>query len=169
MTNPDDRPRSPQLAGEREQLAGFLEFQRATIVWKSSGLTDEQARRSLVPSKLTTVAGLLSHLTLVEEWWFANVIGGEPDRWQEALDADPEIDFKPGADIPLPKLIADYRAQCEISRRHLAEHELDDVATVPSGEQFTVRWVLAHMVEETARHAGHLDLIREMIDGLTGE
>jgi uncharacterized damage-inducible protein DinB len=169
MTNPDTRPQAPELGGEREQLTGFLEFQRATIVWKCSGLTDEQARRSLVPSKLTTVAGLLSHLTLVEEWWFANIVGRQPDRWQEAADADPDVDFRRGASIPMSRLIADYQAQCELSRRHVAERELDDVVTHPRGKRFTVRWVLMHMIEETARHAGHLDLIREMIDGLTGE
>ena len=169
MTNPDDRPQAPEVGGERDQLAGFLDFQRATIVWKASGLTDDQARRSLVPSKLMTVAGLVSHLTLVEEWWFANVIGGAPDRWDEAIKADPDVDWKPG-DTPLPELISAYRAQCEISRRYLAEHGLDDVVTRPgNGRRYNIRWVLTHMIEETARHAGHLDLVREMIDGLTGE
>jgi hypothetical protein len=169
MTNLDPRPRSPQVAAERDQLAGFLDFLRATVVWKASGLTDEQARRSLVPSRLVTVAGLVWHLTLVEEWWFANVISGEPDRWQEASAADPDFNWRPG-NTPLPELVAGYRAQCAVSRRHLAGRALEDVVAWPgTGEEFNVRWVLIHMVEETARHAGHLDLVRELTDGLTGE
>ena len=167
-TDAPQRPEPPHIADEREQLTGFLDYQRGTVVWKSSGLTDEQARRSLVPSKLLTVAGLVRHLTLVEEWWFGNVIGAEPDRWDEAIKADPDIDWKPG-DTPVTELVADYQAQCEASRRHLAEHDLDEVITAPNGKRFTVRWVLTHMIEETARHAGHLDLLREMTDGLTGE
>lgn len=169
MTNPEDRPQAPEVGDEREQLTGFLDFLRATVVWKASGLTDEQARRSLVPSKLTTVAGLVAHLTLVEEWWFGNVVGGEPDRWKAALDADPDMEFRQGQNTPLPELLAAYQERCEISRRYAAEHELADVMTLPSGRRFTVRWIVAHMIEETARHVGHLDLIREMIDGLTGE
>ncbi|HEV8557530.1 MAG TPA: DinB family protein [Actinophytocola sp.] len=169
MTKPDDRPQAPTVGGERDQLIGFLDFLRATVVWKCGDLTDEQARRSLVPSKLVTLAGLVSHLTLVEEWWFANVVGGEPDRWDEASTADPDVDWKQGADTPLPELVAAYQAQCEVSRRYVAERDLDDVITAPNGKQFNVRWVLLHMIEETARHAGHLDLIREMTDGLTGE
>jgi uncharacterized damage-inducible protein DinB len=169
VTNPDDRPQAPQVGAERDQLAGFLDFLRATVVWKASGLTDEQSRRSLVPSKLLTVAGLVWHLTLVEEWWFGNVIGGEPDRWDEASKADPDVDWKPDPDTPLSLLVAGYRQRCEVNRRHLAGHELDDVITAPNGRRFNVRWVLTHMIEETARHAGHLDLIREQLDGLVGE
>jgi Protein of unknown function (DUF664) len=170
MIKPEARPEPPMLAGEREQLAGFLDYQRATIVWKSGGLTDEQARRSLVPSELITVSGLLSHLRLNEEYWFGTVIDGRPDGWEEVLKEDPDAEFRAGLRIPLARLIADYEAQCAISREILAKRELDDVVILPtSRRQLTVRWVLVHMIEETARHAGHLDLVREMIDGLTGE
>ena len=164
-----DRPEPPTIADERAQLAGFLDFQRATIVWKASGLTDEQARRSLVPSKQLTIAGLVSHLTLVEEWWYANVIGGAPDRWDEAIKADPDAEFRLGQRKPMATLIAEYQAQCDRSREILAKHELDEVVRLPSGTELTVRWVVIHMIEETARHAGHLDLLRELTDGLTGE
>jgi uncharacterized damage-inducible protein DinB len=158
--------------GEREQLNNFLDFQRATVVWKSSDLTDEQSRRSLVPSELTTVAGLLAHLRLVEEWWFGNVLDGRPDRWREILRADPDAEFREGMRTPLAELISAYEAQCEISREIVAARELTDEVPLPNdrrGRQVNVRWVLLHMIEETARHAGHLDLIREMTDGLTGE
>lgn len=157
-------------AGEREQLTGFLDFQRATIVWKSSGLSDEQARRSLVPSELITVGGLLSHLRLNEEYWFGTVIDGRPDRWDEILKADPDAEFREGQQLAVAHLIADYEAQCQVSREIVARRDLDGVALLPeSRRQVTVRWVILHMLEETARHAGQLDLVREMIDGLTGE
>jgi hypothetical protein len=164
-----DRPEPPHVADERAQLAGFLDFQRATAVWKAEGLTDELARRSLVPSELITVAGLISHLRLNEEWWFENVIGDKPDAWQEILEEDPDAEFRLGLTTPLAQLIADYRAQCDISRELVAKHDLDDVVATPSGKEFSVRWVILHMLEETARHVGHLDLIREQLDGLTGE
>jgi hypothetical protein len=169
MTKPA-RPEPPMIAGEREQLAGFLDHQRATIVWKSSGLTEEQARRAVVPSELITVGGLLSHLRLNEEYWFGTVIDGRPDRWEEVLKEDPDAEFREGLRIPPAQLIADYEAQCGVSREILAKRDLDDVVLLPeSRRRLTVRWVLVHMIEETARHAGHLDLVREMIDGLTGE
>lgn len=170
MAKPEiTRPDPPMVGDEREQLTGFLDFQRATVVWKAGGLTDEQARRSLVPSELTTVAGLVAHLRLNEEYWFGVVIDGRPDVWQEILDKDPDAEFKEGMAAPLPRAIADYEAQCEVSREILAKRDLADEVTMPDGMKVTARWVLVHMLEETARHAGHLDLLRELLDGLTGE
>jgi len=157
------------IADEREQLTGFLDYLRATVVWKASELTDEQARRSLVPSELTTIAGLLPHLMLNEEYWFGTVVDGRPDAWDDILKEDPDAEFRLGAQQPISTLIADYRAQCEKSREFLAAHKLDEVVSLPSGRELTVRWVVIHMIEETARHAGQLDLLREMTDGLTGE
>lgn len=170
MAEPDTkRPEPPPFGAEREQLTGFLDFLRATVVWKSEGLTDDQARRSLMPSPLMTVAGLVSHLRLNEEYWFENVVGDKPDAWEQILDEDPDAEFRIGMRTPLPELVADYQAQCASNRDLVAKHELDEVVTTPSGKEFTVRWVIIHMIEETARHAGHLDLIREQLDGLTGE
>jgi hypothetical protein len=169
MTKPKERPDPPNIADERAQLTGFLDFHRATVVWKSEGLTDEQARRSLLPSELITVGGLVSHLRLNEEWWFENVIGDKPDAWKEILDEDPDAEFRLGKTTPLSQLIAGYKAQCEISRELVAKRDLDDVVSTPGGKEFSVRWVILHMIEETARHVGHLDLIREQLDGLTGE
>jgi hypothetical protein len=169
MTAIDTRPEPPMLGGERDQLTGFLDYLRATVVMKASGLTDEQARRPLVPSELTTVAGLIPHLALNEEYWFGTVIHGQPDAWDEILKADPDAEFRLGQRKPMATLIAEYQAQCDRSREILAKHELDEVVRLPSGTELTVRWVVIHMIEETARHAGHLDLLRELTDGLTGE
>ncbi|SFW76633.1 DinB family protein [Amycolatopsis australiensis] len=166
MTERPERPTAPLTGGEREILAGLLDHHRATVAWKCGGLTDEQARRVHVPSELTTIAGLLSHLTLNEWFWFAVVVDGEEDTWEERLKEDPDAEFR--TDAPMSRLLADYAKQCERSREIVAEHGLDDEVT-HNGETFNVRWVVTHMIEETARHVGHLDLLRELTDGLTGE
>lgn len=157
------------VGDERAQLAGFLDFQRATVVWKATGLTDEQARRPLVAaSQLTAVAPLLSHLRYVERYWFSVVFDGQEDTWAQELTSDPDIEFRVGLDVPLDQLIAEYEAECALSREVAARIDLNATGT-HRGEPVNLRWVLVHMVEETARHAGHLDLLRESIDGLTGE
>lgn len=156
------------VGGEREQLNGFLDFQRATVVWKAGGLTDEQARRPLVASQLTAVAPLLSHLRYVERYWFSVVLDGQEDTWAEELKSDPDVEFRLGLDAPLSRLIEEYETECAASRKIAAALGLDATGS-HRGEPVNLRWVLVHMVEETARHVGHLDLLRENIDGATGE
>lgn len=168
-TNIETRPEAPKIGAEREQLAGFLDFLRATVVMKATGLTDEQARRPLIPSELMTVAGLVSHLTYVERYWFGVVFDGRSDLWTERLKADRDAEFRAALDIPLSQLIADYTAQCQLNRDIVAALDLDAAAKTGRGEPVNLRWVLIHMIEETGRHAGHLDLLRELLDGSTGE
>ncbi|WP_037309647.1 DinB family protein [Amycolatopsis orientalis] len=169
MTDEPKRPEPPLTGDERTQLNGFLDFLRATVVWKCSGLTDEQARRRLVPSELTTVAGLLGHLTLVEQYWFTVVLDGAEDVWKEALEVDPDAEFRVAMETPIERLIAAYEAECERSRQVVARMGLDDEVEFRGDRKVNVRFVVTHMIEETGRHAGHLDLLRELIDGLTGE
>lgn len=157
------------VGGERETLNGFLDFLRSAVVMKATGLTDEQARRRLVPSELTTVATLLAHLRWVEQYWFGVVLDGRPDEWAERFAKDSDAEFRVGLEVPLDQLIADYEAECAASREVVANREMDDRATTRRGEPVTVRWVVVHMIEETGRHAGHLDLLRELLDGTTGE
>jgi uncharacterized damage-inducible protein DinB len=168
-TSADTRPEAPFVGAEREQLNGFLDFLRATVVLKATGLTDEQARRPLVASSpLTTVSGLVSHLTYVENAWFGVVLSGEPSPWKERLAADPDAEFRAGLETPLPELLAAYEAECEHSRAVAARLDLTAEGD-HHGRPVSLRWVLIHMIEETARHAGHLDLLREEADGSTGE
>lgn len=169
MTSSDPRPDPPRLGELREQLNGFLDFLRATVVLKATGLTDDQARQRLVPSELTTVAGLLGHLTWVEHYWFGVVLDGRPDPWQERLAQDPDAEFRAALTVPLDRLIADYEAECARSRDVAARLDLAATGTTPKGQPVNLRWVLIHMIEETGRHAGHLDLLRELLDGSTGE
>ena len=153
----------------REQLDGFLDFLRATVVLKATGLTDEQARRALVPSELTTVAGLVAHLTYVESYWFGVVLDGRPDAWRERFAEDQDAEFRTALDVPLPRLIAGYEAECGRSREVAARLGLATTGTTAKGRPVNLSWVLIHMIEETGRHAGHLDLLRELLDGSTGE
>nr|WP_199730679.1 DinB family protein [Amycolatopsis panacis] len=169
MANPPQRPEPPMAGDERTQLTGFLDFQRASVLWKCSGLTDERARRVHLPSELTTVAGLLGHLTLVEDYWFGIVLDGRPDRWAEVLERDRDAEFRRALETPIEQLTAEYQAETERSRAVVAARSFDDTVLFKGEQDLTVRWVVAHMIEETARHAGHLDLLRELTDGLTGE
>ncbi|OXM71864.1 MULTISPECIES: DinB family protein [Amycolatopsis] len=162
------RTEPPFDGGEREQLTAFLDFLREAVVLKCAGLTDEQARRSLVPSELTTIAGLVGHLTYVEHYWFEAVLAGRPNRWAEKLADDRDADFREALTVPLADLVAAYRAQCATSREIAAELAPDTLVSFKDGS-VNLRYVLIHMVEETGRHAGHLDLLRELTDGRTGE
>jgi hypothetical protein len=168
MTERPQRPEVPLTGGEREILTALLDYHRATVAWKSGGLTEDQARRVHLPSELTTVAGLVAHLTLDEWFWFGVVVGGEEDTWEERLKEDPDAEFRVPVGTTLATLLAGYERQCAHSREIIAKRALDDEVT-HKDETFNVRWVLTHMIEETARHVGHLDVLRELTDGLTGE
>ncbi|WP_240641398.1 DinB family protein [Nocardioides ferulae] len=169
-----DRTHPPMAAGERETLLAFLDFQRQTLRLKASGLTAEQLRTPLPPSSLT-LAGLLKHAALVEDNWFAHVLrGDEPAQpWASVdWDADPDWEFRTANQDAPDDLFALFDAATAASDAVLAEiTDLDHLAARQrrSGERASLRWILLHMIEEYARHAGHADLIRESIDGQTGE
>ena len=157
---------------ERSALAGWLDYQRATLLTKCAGLTPDQlVQRSCPPSELS-LHGLVRHLAEVENAWLATFDG---DPWQPLdhyLDPDDqdadlhETDPARGADD-----LARYRAACDRSRQVVAAHGLDDLSRDPDevADPPTLRWVLVHLIEEYARHNGHADLLRERIDGVIGE
>jgi hypothetical protein len=157
----------PFTGGERETLNGFLDYLRDTVRIKCTGLSNEDARRSLLPSELTTVAGLLAHLRWVEAYWFEVVLDGAPDRAPYSKE-DPDGEFRSASEIPIEVLLHDYQQQCAISREIAAKLALDEKKPFRGGS-VGLRWVLVHMIEETGRHAGHLDILREMLDGEVGE
>ncbi|MFX0537809.1 DinB family protein [Ornithinimicrobium sp. Y1847] len=180
MTDPhlDDqgRPEPPFAADEAGTLLGFLDFQRATLAWKTEGLDDEALRASLTghPSGMS-LAGLLKHLAYVEDYWFAEVVGGQVDvePWASVdWEADGDWDWHSAREDTGEELRALWAASLERSRAIVAGR-LDDLgATSPAWggrEQVSLRWVLTHMIEEYARHNGHADLLREQVDGQTGE
>lgn len=164
----DTRPHAPEAGDERATLNGFLDFLRATVVMKVEGLTDEQSRRPLLDSSpLMTPAGVVKHLTAVERWWFSLALANDDLPFLFDKE-DRDFEFRLGEQDTVTAVLARYAEECERSRAVVASMELDDVARRPQ-RTMTVRWVLTHMIEETARHAGHLDLLREAIDGQTGE
>lgn len=150
-------------------LTGWLDWQRATVRLKCEGLSDVDARRTLVPtSPLMSVAGLVSHLRWVEYGWLEVSFLGRTDRRTSARSgSDPDADWRADG-VPLARLLDDYDAQCARSREIVAAHDLDQLeAHAPPGmELVSLRWILGHLLEETARHLGHLDLLRELTDGM---
>lgn len=150
------------VGGEREVLETFLDFQRGVVRRKAAGLSDEQARRNLVPSA-TTIAGLLKHLAIVEYNWFERILTQQP-----SVLPDTDVTFAVGEGETVEDVLAAYDAACARSRKLAAKFELDH--TVPQEElgQVSLRWIYTHMIEETARHAGHADILRELTDGSTG-
>jgi uncharacterized damage-inducible protein DinB len=169
-----DRTDPDTKGDELTLLSQFLDYHRATLVWKVSGLDRQQLGTRLEPSALT-LAGLVKHMALVEDSWFGQVLLGrdEGEPWAGVdWDDDPDWEFRTAVDDDPDALLALYTDACERSRAAVAEvGDLDRLAAKRSrsGEQFNLRWIMLHMIEETARHNGHADLLRESIDGATGE
>ena len=169
-----DRLDPPFVAYELATFSGFLDYQRLTLLTKCEGLTDEQLRTPL-PSSSLTLAGLLKHGALNEDWWFGHRFAGleQLEPWSSVdFDADPEWEFRTALEQPGDELRQRYADACERSRRLVAASgDPSQVAQKPmsSGERPTLRWIIGHMIEEVARHNGHADLLREAIDGVTGE
>ncbi|HET6877185.1 MAG TPA: DinB family protein [Jatrophihabitans sp.] len=171
MTTGEDRPFPPQNGDERATLSGFLDFQRATFEWKCAGLTPEQlARRSVSPSSMSLL-GLARHLTDVERGWFDRVRGGGRRRPMFWSEDDPEGDFDGAVADPavVEEAFAAWHRAVDESREVVAATDLDATFEHERDGTTSLRWVLAHMLEEYARHNGHADLLREAIDGATGE
>ena len=162
-----------KAADEKTSLSQFLDFQRATVLWKIEGLPSEEASRTAVPTSSLTLAGIVKHLALVEDHWFQYVFLGAdlPEPWAGApFDDDRDWEFHSAVNEDLAETVALYQEASERSREVLANTTLDDFSVrIRDGEPFSMRWIMLHMIEETARHAGHADLLREAIDGETGE
>ena len=161
---------------ERATLTGFLDWQRETLAWKCSGLTAGQLRRREVPPSGLSLIGLIRHMAEVERSWFRVVVNGEaaPGHWRtRALFEDgdePEWDVD---DADVDEAFTAWRTEIARAREIVAAVDLGTVCTHHhrdgSTEPFSLRWIITHMIEEYARHNGHADLLRERIDGATGE
>jgi len=149
---------------EREVLETFLDLYRGVVRRKLAGVDEEQARRRLVPS-LTTLAGIAKHLASVEREWFQATLA---QRSSEHPGAAGGADWRIEADETIDGLLADYERACEESRQTAARFGLDDRAPHPRLGQVSLRWIYVHLIEETARHAGHADILREQTDGTVG-
>ncbi|MCU1602631.1 MAG: mini-circle protein [Frankiales bacterium] len=165
------RPEPPLSAAEAETLVGFLGYQRATLAWKCSNLSTEQLATRL-PTSALSLGGLLKHLARIEDYWFSHTIGEQPELepWASmpwAAEWDNHVEHTGD------ELFAMWMSRVEASVlvvRAALEQGLDRVYPAWGGEgEASLRWVITHMIEEYARHNGHADLLRESIDGETGE
>jgi uncharacterized damage-inducible protein DinB len=160
-------PGSPDDAGdERATLTSYLDFQRGVMLRKVADLDDEALRRPMTPSGLTLL-GMLKHLAFVERYWFQEVFAGRTVEYPWT-DDDPDADWRAEPDETAERIAELYRGECEIARGITAAGSLDDIVT-RGNERVSLRSILTHMIEETARHLGHADIMREAIDGQTGD
>ncbi|HCA85995.1 MAG TPA: mini-circle protein [Streptomyces sp.] len=164
------RTDTPPTWDERASLTTFLDYVRDTARMKCEGVSPDDARKAPLPgSPLMTLCGLIDHLRWVEYYWFEVVFLGAEDAgpWTEE---DPDREMRIAVDVPLADLLAEYDEQCARYRELVAAHDLDAPAQRPirDGRRAGLRWVVLHLIEETARHNGHLDIVRELVDGRTG-
>jgi len=161
----------PPAFDERTIITTLLDYARDTAVAKCAGISEQDARRAPLPtSPLMTMSGLVHHLRWVEHHWIeVTLLGGEVrGPW---TDDDPDREMRIAVDLPIAQLLADYQAACDRHRELVASLDLD---TPSKGqldwrdEPVTLRWILFHLIEETSRHNGHLDILRELADGVKG-
>lgn len=170
--DPAQRIDPPPEGDERATLTGFLDYQRATLEWKCAGLTPQQLVTRATPPSTMSLLGLLRHLTEVERGWFDQVATGErrPPLYYSTENPDGDFDDVVADPAAIAAALAAWHTAVGESRAVTARTDLG--ATFHSkrwDEDFSLRWVLTHMIEEYARHNGHADLLREAIDGTTGE
>jgi uncharacterized damage-inducible protein DinB len=161
----------PQDAGERQMLAAWLDLHRATLARKCEGLSDDQLREQSVPPSSLSLLGLVRHMAEVERNWFRPLLAGEQmaGLWAagEVLDPEPAFDEAATADVAVA--FAAWRTECDRARELTNAAPSLEVTGMRGGARFSLRWVMVHLIEEYARHNGHADLLRERIDGSTGE
>ncbi|MGX2994799.1 DinB family protein [Streptomyces sp. JNUCC 64] len=157
--------RGPYTGDEKDILLTSLDRHRDAVLWKLEGLDEERLRRPLTPSG-TNLIGLVKHLASVEYGWFCETFGYEVEPlW---FDPDTSEDMSLGPDETARQIVDFYGRARAAADRAIRETALEDTGTAWHGATVSLRWVLVHMIEETARHAGHMDILRELTDGTTG-
>ncbi|MEN3304068.1 MAG: hypothetical protein V7603_270 [Micromonosporaceae bacterium] len=161
---------TPERVDERASLDSFLDYHRQTLLWKCSGLTADQLKSRTVGSSKLALLGLVRHLTEVERSWFRQRFAGEQVEDLYFTEEHPDADFDDLETADAEADFAAYAAEIEACRKAVAGRGLDETFVHPRrGIEMSLRWIYLHMIEEYARHNGHADLIREAIDGATGE
>lgn len=159
--------RVPFTGDEKRSLRVSLDRHRDVVLWKLADLDDEQLRRPMTPSG-TNLLGLVKHLAAVEYGWFCETFG----RLTEPLpldDEDENADLRVAPHETTDEILAFYGRARAAADQVIDEVDIDGLGTAWFGDKVSMRWVLIHMIEETARHAGHMDIVRELIDGATGD
>jgi uncharacterized damage-inducible protein DinB len=160
----------PFAGDEKVMLSAFLDRYRETILWKLDGLTKEQASARLVPS-VTTLLGIVKHLAYVERWWFQMNFAGDPVGFPWPKDEpDEDIDFRVTESDTIESISTLYQQEIARSREIVAVASLEDLGKdLGTVKPRSLRWIMVHMIDETARHAGHADILRELTDGAIGQ
>ncbi|MGW2834708.1 DinB family protein [Streptomyces sp. NPDC001286] len=167
-----ERREPSTTADERTMLEGWLEYHRQTLAWKCEGLTDAQLRTASVEPSTLSLMGLVRHMADVERGWFRRVLADEDAGPIHFTDEDPDGEFHLTEADTWAQARDTWQAEIEAARTIAADFGLDDLSKGRhrrTGEQFNLRWIYTHMIEEYARHNGHADLLRERIDGATGD
>ena len=169
-TVPGQIPDPAWNGDERTTLTGFLEDQRSTLAWKCQGLSDAQLKTPSVPPSSLTLLGLVRHMAEVERSWFRRRLSAEPIGRIWCTEAQPDADFDSVADADVAEAFSRWGEECRIARSILKELDsLDVTFSTPDYLEMSARCMVNHMIEEYSRHNGHADLIRERIDGKTGD
>lgn len=152
---------------ERQLLIEYLDWFRAAILRKIEGASDKTLRAKIVPSQ-TTLLGIVKHLAWAEIWWFQKVFAGREvdEPW---TDEDPDVDWSIESHETTEEIVALYREACAESRAIVDGTQDLDAESIGVGKKYNLRRIMIHIFEETARHTGHADILRELIDGQTGE
>jgi uncharacterized damage-inducible protein DinB len=154
---------------ERLQLDAWVDFYRATLLEKCDGLNAAQLKERPVGTSSLSLLGIVRHMTFVEQVWLEKRFAGRDTADYYKTDGDRDADFNDLDDTAVENVFVLYGQATQVSRDVSAGHELDErVTRVDPGREVDLRWILIHMIEEYARHCGHADLIRELIDGATG-
>jgi uncharacterized damage-inducible protein DinB len=148
-------------------LDSYLDWYREALLEKVAGLSDADMKRRLVPSE-TTLFGIVHHLAYVERWWFQDVFAGRTVEYPWT-DDDPDADWHVEDTISSEEAIDLYRRECETNRQITAGADPADLAKHERFQDMMLRRIMVHMIEETARHVGHADILREQTDGATGD
>jgi hypothetical protein len=163
------RPHIPFNGPERLQLDAWLDFYRATLLEKCDGLNTEQLKDRPVASSRLSLLGIVRHMTFVEQVWFESTFAGRNTTEYYKTEGDRDADFNDLDDTAVENVFVLYGQATDVSRDLAAGHDLGEMAAkARRGREVDLRWILIHMIEEYARHCGHADLIRELIDGATG-
>ena len=151
---------------ERAGLCEFLDMQREALIDKLHGLSDDETRMAATSSSLSLLS-LIKHSAIWERRWFQVIVAGRrfPGEWPEVRSVEADSTFRLTAEDTVETVVAYYREQIAASQEIVASVDLDTPCAWPEMADQNLRWVALHMIEETARHAGHADIIRETIDG----
>jgi uncharacterized damage-inducible protein DinB len=171
MTMTERRTPAPD-ADERAMLEGWLDYHRRTLAQKCEGLSDAQLRTASVPPSELSLMGLVRHMAEVERHWFRRVLAGKDAAPLYYGDEDPDGEFHPAEADTWQEAYTAWQGEIDVARRTAAGFGLGDLShgrSRSTGEPYSLRWIHTHMIEEYARHNGHADLLRERVDGATGE